>query len=77
MNRRLSIAYVNGLKLAIICSQYGIKDNGASAVLENSIGKFMSNVSARNSMCPGSIKAKPMLMLDMLLVINRVTKINT
>ena len=76
MKRILSIAYVRGLKLAIIWSQYGIKDKGASAVLENSIGKLTTNIKARNSICPGSTKAKPILMLDMLLVINKVINIS-
>ena len=55
---------------ASICSQNGIKESGASAVLENSIGKLVMNVNAKNSICPGKINAKPKLILAIVVVIS-------
>jgi len=44
-------------------------------VLENSIGRLIINMNARNSIWPGKIKAKPRLRLDMLHVISKLIKI--
>ena len=49
-----------------------MKDKGAKAVLENSIGKLVINKNARNSMCPGNIQARQILILDALSVIKKV-----
>jgi len=43
-------------------------------VLAKSIGRLIININARNSMCPGTIKARPRLRLDMLDVISKVIK---
>lgn len=40
---------------ARICNQDGIKFSGAIIVLENSAGKFIKSVNAKNSICPGKI----------------------
>ena len=65
----LSIAYVKGFKLATTCSQDGINDKGAKAVLEKSVGKFIIKINAKNSICPGKVKPKHMLILAVLNVI--------
>lgn len=44
-------------------------------MLENSIGRLIINMNARNSICPGKIKANPKLRLDMLDVISKLMKI--
>lgn len=72
IDRILSIAYVRGLTLAMICSQYGMNDNGAKAVLENNIGRLIININAKNSICPGKINARQILILDVLKVIKKV-----
>ena len=65
----LSIAYVKGFKLAITCSQDGINDKGAKAVLENNVGKLIIKIKAKNSICPGKVNPKHMLILAVLNVI--------
>ena len=70
-----SIAYVSMFNLEIICSQYGIRYSGARAVLANSVGKLMIRVIARNSMCPGTIKDRPKLRLEIVIVIRALMDI--
>jgi hypothetical protein len=70
MHLKASIAYVNILNFVIICSQYGIKYVGARAVLVNRVGKLRISMHARNSMCPGNIKARLMLRLEMVMLNN-------
>lgn len=71
----LSIAYVNGFKLAITCNQEGINDSGAKAVLENNVGKLIIKIKAKNSMCPGKVKPRYILILAVLNVIKVIIQI--
>lgn len=64
----ISIEYVNGFINAINCNQYGMNLNGAKAVLENKAGKFMINVNPKNSICPGTIKLRPILKVAILII---------
>lgn len=66
------MAYVRGLRLARICSQEGINDKGANAVLENRVGRLIMKIRAKNSMCPGKIKPKQILRLAILSVISTI-----
>ena len=47
---------------------------GASAVLANNVGRLIMRVNARNSICPGRMNARPMLKLEILLVIKKIIK---
>ena len=53
-----SIAKVNGFNEANQPNQFGIKEIGAKAVLAKRRGKFITNIRAINSICPGKTKAK-------------------
>jgi len=47
------MAKVNGFSEASHPSQIGIKEIGAKAVLAKRRGKFITNIRAINSICPG------------------------
>ena len=71
-----SIAKVKGSNEAIHPSQFGIKEIGAKAVLAKRRGKFITNIRAINSICPGKINAKHKL-IDVTKRTNRISVVNT
>ena len=71
-----SIAKVNGFKEASHPSQLGMKEIGANAVLAKRRGKFITNISAINSIWPGKTKAKQRL-IDVTKITKRINVVNT
>ena len=71
-----SIAKVNGFNEASHPSQFGIKEIGANAVLAKRRGKFITNIRAINSICPGKINAKHKL-IDVTKRTNKISVVKT
>ena len=71
-----SIAKVNGFNEANQPSQFGIKEIGAKAVLANRRGKFITNIRAINSICPGKTNAKHKL-IDVTKRTNKISVVKT
>ena len=67
---------VSGFNEANHPSQFGIKEIGAKAVLANRRGKFITNISAINSICPGKTNAKHKL-IDVTKRTNKNSVVNT
>tara|TARA_B100000902_G_scaffold371567_1_gene397747 strand:+ start:549 stop:791 length:243 start_codon:yes stop_codon:yes gene_type:complete len=70
------MAKVNGFNDAIHPSHFGIKEIGAKAVLAKRRGKFITNISAINSIWPGKTNAKHKL-IDVTKRTNRISVVNT
>ena len=71
-----SIAKVNGFNEANHPSQFGMKEIGAKAVLAKRRGKFITNIRAINSICPGKTNAKHKL-IDVTKRTNRISVVKT
>ena len=71
-----SIAKVRGFSEASQLSQFGINEIGAKAVLAKRRGKFITNIRAINSICPGKTNAKHKL-IDVTKRTNKISVANT
>jgi len=70
------IAKVNGFNEANHPSQFGMKEIGAKAVLAKRRGRFITNIRAINSICPGKTNAKHKL-IDVTKRTNRISVVKT
>ena len=54
---------------------YGIKYRGANVVLVNNTGKLVIEIKAKNLMCLGKMNVNDKLVLEVIIVINKLISI--